>query len=63
MSNFASKITRSTIFTVCIVYTTVCSRLLSADTLYLGAQGSKKTLFMDKPRACDPWKWTSPDFI
>jgi len=18
---------------------------------------------MDKPRACDPWKWTSPDFI
>ena len=26
-------------------------------------QGSKKTFFMLKPRACGLWKWTSPDFF
>ena len=40
MSNLGSKYTGSTIFTVCIVFTMVCSRWCSANTIYVGTTWS-----------------------
>ena len=37
--------------------------LTRVQHITLHFQGSKKTFFIDKPRACGLWKWTSPDFL